>query len=85
MHDAKPPLLKSSHAINSTALGAAAYDDTRAVLQVEFRDGTVYQYLGVPKETYQVLCEAESKGLHFNRQIRNRFPCIKLAQGTLPC
>ena len=77
MPSAKLPHLTHPHAINSTALAAAFYDDTRAILQVEFRDGTVYQYMGVPKETYQDLCEAESKGLYFNRQIRNRFASTK--------
>lgn len=67
-----------SQTIHSTVVAAAAYDDTRAVLEVEFRDGTVYQYTGVPQKIYQDLCQAESKGGYFNRQIRNRFACVRL-------
>jgi len=48
------------------------------ILQVQFRDRTVYQYIGVPWETYQDLCRANSKGQYFNHQIRNRFASAKL-------
>ena len=68
----------NSIAVNSSSLATVAYDDERGVLQVEFLDGTVYQYLAVPRETYEGLCGAESKGGHFNRQIRNRFAWVKM-------
>lgn len=74
-----------SQTIDSTVLAAAAYDDARAVLEVEFRDGTVYQYRGVPRQTFQDLCRAESKGGYFNRQIRSRFACVRLAPTPRPC
>jgi hypothetical protein len=78
-----PPPITNSWAINSSALTAAAYDDERRALQVEFRDGTVYQYFDVPRKDYQDLCQAESKGLYFNRHIRNRFASTKLATPSL--
>jgi KTSC domain len=60
--------------VESSALAKVAYDNTRAIFQVEFRDGTVYQYLGVPGHTYQALLGANSKGDYFNRHIRSSFP-----------
>jgi len=51
-----------------------AYDSHRAVLQVVFRDGTVYQYRGVPLQTYHGLLKADSKGAYFNHCIRPWFP-----------
>jgi hypothetical protein len=70
--------LRNATPVESFSLASVAYDDELAILQVEFRDGTVYQYLGVPSATHQDLCQADSKGVYFNQHIRNRFPHTKL-------
>jgi hypothetical protein len=59
--------------VTSTTLATVAYDPDREVLQLEFRDRTVYQYFHVPAEMHQALLRAPSKGSYFNRSIRNRF------------
>lgn len=59
--------------LNSTSLNAVTYLDRQALLELEFRSGTIYRYAGVPAETYRGLLLAESKGAYFNRHIRNRF------------
>ncbi len=64
--------------LNSTALEAATYQDQLALLELEFRDGTVYQYCVVPAQTYQELLLAESKGAYFHSHIRNRFAYAKV-------
>jgi hypothetical protein len=61
-------------AIESSALAQVAYDNQCATLQVEFHDGAVYQYLGVPRDTYEDLLRADSKGTYFNHHIRGPFP-----------
>ena len=61
-------------AVASTALVAVAYDARRELLQLEFRNRSVYQYFGVPVEVHQALLGAPSKGEYFNRAIRGRFP-----------
>jgi hypothetical protein len=61
-------------AIESSALANVAYDNECATFRVEFRDGTVYQYLGVPRDNYENLLRADSKGAYFNHHIRSRFP-----------
>lgn len=79
MSSAVLPLpLTNSVAVDSSSLATMAYDEERGVLQVEFLDRAVYQYLAVPLNTYEELCRAESKGGHFNRHIRNRFAWVKL-------
>jgi len=60
--------------VRSSSLARVAYDGRRAILQVEFRDGTAYQYTGVPLGVYQDLLRADSKGANFNRRIRSLFP-----------
>lgn len=84
-----PPLSSRSlppmHTVTaeSSALAQVAYDSQRAILHVEFRDGAVYQYLGVPLRIYQDLLRADSKGAYFNHHIRSSFPCAIL-RGALP-
>jgi hypothetical protein len=59
--------------VESTTLIAIAYDLDRLVLQLEFRDQTIYHYFDVPVDVFQGLVSASSKGGYFNRAIRGRF------------
>jgi hypothetical protein len=63
-----------STAVESTTLAAVAYDEAQEALQLEFRSGAIYQYLGVTAEMHEELLNAASKGSYFNRFIRGRFP-----------
>ncbi|MBV8093843.1 MAG: KTSC domain-containing protein [Acetobacteraceae bacterium] len=67
--------------LDSRVLQTAAYDGQLASLQIQFRSGAVYHYFEVPRQTYQELLQAESKGQYFNSQIRNRFRFARL-EGT---
>jgi hypothetical protein len=81
--------------LQSTTLNAATYQDQSASLDLEFRSGATYRYIGVPVQTYLELLWAESKGRYFNQHIRNRFtyakidstgdgaPCLKPSMGCL--
>jgi KTSC domain len=64
--------------LQSTSLNAATYQDQDGFLELEFRSGAIYRYLGVPEQVYQELLSAESKGRYFNQQIRNRFPYVEI-------
>jgi KTSC domain len=59
--------------VNSTLLARMSYQADAALLQLEFRDGALYCYWGVPRQIYEGLLTANSKGVYFNRQIRGRF------------
>ena len=64
--------------VDSTTLSAVVYDAYQQLLQLEFRGGTVYQYFQVPRQTYQDLLQADSKGAYFNHHIRGAFRCARL-------
>jgi len=64
--------------LKSTSLNAATYQDQSAFLDLEFRSGAIYRYVGVPAQTYQELLLTQSKGRYFNQHIRNRFTYAKL-------
>ena len=59
--------------VDSSSLASAGYDGEREVLEVEFRNGGVYDYLGVPAKVYRAFMEAESKGRYLNAEIK---PCF---------
>ena len=64
--------------LNSSAVARVAYEESRQQLHVEFRDGSVYVYLGVTATVYRELLTAESQGGYFNRKIRNAFASAPL-------
>lgn len=64
--------------VQSITLAAVAYDSHHDLLELHFRDGTVYHYFGVPAKTHRDLLDADSKGAYFNRTIRGHFPHLAL-------
>jgi KTSC domain len=71
-------LLPHAHPVESSVLASLAYDETQSILQVEFHNGAIYHYFGVSLPDFHALLQADSKGNHFNRHIRLRFPHRKL-------
>ena len=60
--------------VESTLLAAIAYDAPSELLQLAFRDRTIYQYFGVPADVHAEFLRASSKGGYFNLAIRGKFP-----------
>jgi hypothetical protein len=76
-------LIRRKH-VASTAVRSVGYDRVRAVLQVEVTNGSVYDYVGVPPEAYEVFMNAASKGQHYNREIKpNYLECYLVREGEL--
>lgn len=65
-------MLKQS--VASTNLASAGYDGTTQTLEVQFLNGRVYQFYGVPEDMHRQLMQAASKGKFFNAHIRNSYP-----------
>ena len=59
--------------LESTLLASVAYCPARTLLELEFRDGSLYRFFDVPPTCFQELVASESKGTYFNRNIRNHF------------
>ena len=66
--------------VESSSLATVAYAADRSILEVQFRDGRIYQFIDVPAECADQLLASESKGAYFNRHIRNRF-CYQRVSG----
>ena len=65
--------------VASSMLKAIGYDDGTETLEVEFVNGRVYQYYGVPENTHSQFMGASSKGQFFNIYIKNRYPYSRVA------
>lgn len=59
--------------VNSSSLDSVGYDIDSRVLEIAFRNGTVYHYQNVPQQTWAQLMRAASKGRYFDRAIRERY------------
>lgn len=66
------------HVISSD-LAAVGYDADTRVLEIEFLDGSVYQYSPVPMSTHQGLMGALSHGRYFHAHIRGRFSDVRIS------
>jgi len=68
-------------ALESKMLSAAAYDHSKQILYLRFRNtGEVYRYIDFPAANYQAFLSAESKGRFFRSQIRDHFRYERMAK-----
>lgn len=58
----------------STEIEWIGYEEKKNMLQVEFIAGGVYQYDGVPEETYLDFLNSPSHGQFFETHIKGRYP-----------
>ena len=68
-------------ALESRMLSAAAYDNSRQILCLRFRNtGDVYRYFEFPAADYQAFLRAESRGRFFRSHIRDHFRFERMAR-----
>jgi hypothetical protein len=58
---------------DSSSIAAGRYDPDSKVLEIQFNEGKIYRYIDVPRDIWLSLCRADSKGLYFQSQIRDKF------------
>lgn len=59
--------------VESSLIARVGYVPDYKVLEVEFIDGSSYQYFGVPERVYKALMAAESRGRYFNDRVRDAY------------
>lgn len=60
--------------VASSNIASIGYDESTQTLEVEFLNGTIYQYYNVPIGLYQQLMQEGSKGRFLNTYIKNAYP-----------
>lgn len=56
--------------VNSSTVGAVAYDSESSTLGIRFKNSTEYHYFSVPDRIYRALVTATSIGQYFDRNIK---------------
>jgi KTSC domain len=71
-----------SHVFQSRHLNTGQYDEETQVLSLQFYNGAVYNYYGVPRTTVDKLFQTGSSQEYFNDHIRDRYSYRKMADGV---
>jgi hypothetical protein len=64
--------------LTSTSIGAIAYDASRLLLVVGFKNGTVYEYQGVHGPLVAEWLNSSSLGSFYSRAVRGQFKSRRL-------
>lgn len=67
--------------VNSSNIAGVGYEDDVyiamsrkvSVLRVVFKSGEAYDYYRVPKHIYNALVKADSAGMYFHKNIKNKY------------
>ncbi len=65
-------------AVSSSNVAAIGYDEASGTLEIEFLDGSVYQYFDVPENIYAGLKSASSIGSYLASQIKGSYRYSKV-------
>ena len=57
-------------AVKSSNIKSIGYEPGNKQLDVEFSNGTLYSYVGVPRKAYEEMSKAESVGRYFHAKIK---------------
>lgn len=75
------PLVSMRETPKSTCFSSVGYDIGTETLFVVFRDsGAKYAYDEVPAAVYRALCNAESMGGYYNKNIKGQYDCTKVEE-----
>jgi len=64
--------------VDSSNVAEIGYDLNTQTLEVQFKEGNVYQYFDVPQGVYEGLMSANSKGQFLNKEIKVNYRYAKL-------
>ncbi|MDE0174250.1 MAG: KTSC domain-containing protein [Defluviicoccus sp.] len=62
------------YSVASSNIASIGYDANTETLEVEFLNGSLYQYYNVPQNMYDQLMAEGSKGRFLNAYIKNAYP-----------
>jgi len=65
--------------VTSSHISSIGYDDSNQTLEIEFNDGSIYQYYNVPEYLYDGLMGASSHGTYFHVNIRDKYGDTKIS------
>lgn len=64
--------------VGSSNIASIGYNSDSEVLEVEFLNGSIYEYYGVPEQIHQDLMSASSHGSYLSANIKNHFSYTRI-------
>jgi hypothetical protein len=64
--------------VESSSIRSIGYDPATRTLEIEFHDGTVYQYLNIPPVVHRDLLNAASIGQYFAYFVKTSYPSRRI-------
>ena len=64
--------------VASSNVRSIGYDACSLTLEVEFKSGSIYQYIGVPQSEYESLMNAPSIGKYLNNYIKGHYRFVQV-------
>ena len=64
--------------VESSHLRAVGYDPAARKMHIEFKNGSVYEYLAVPEQFHKTLTEADSNGTFFHKNVKPFFKARRI-------
>jgi hypothetical protein len=64
--------------VNSSNVESVGYDEDSSTLQIEFKNGTMYQYFDVPEDVFIGLRDADSVGRYLAARIKGTYRYSKV-------
>lgn len=61
--------------VSSSAISAVGYDPDTQNMKITFTQGHTYDFCRVPRNIYEGLMHAYSKGAYYNDNIKDRYTC----------
>jgi hypothetical protein len=65
-------------AVRSTEIAIVGYEASTKLLEVAFRNGSVYHYDQVPPEVYRQMIDAPSVGIFFAEHVKTTYAYTKV-------
>jgi hypothetical protein len=66
-------ILLERQPVKSRILRSMGYNDSTKILEIEFQNGLVYQFLEVPPKIYADLVRSAEIGKYFTDKVRTKF------------
>ena len=64
--------------VSSSNIAAIGYDQKTQTLEIDFNNGSTYQYYGVTNNVHDGFLSAGSHGKYFHAYIKGRYPESKI-------
>ena len=64
--------------VPSSAIAAVGYSKRLQILEIEFLNGAIYRYIGVPRSVHHHLMTAPSKAHYYHEYIRGSFRSFRI-------